>query len=162
VKNLVRQLVVVAMICTFVICEQSLIHAQAKEPETKAELPLEPRQPGGYLSNDVGRYLTIEGVLYDGSGKVESNSLVVDTVNGKKLKKSATVLIKNVRLPRKERCVLKGYELGEMIGSPPALREVAEEQGEEYEEQSSAIWRWRPYFIVLSAVKPDGLMKQSK
>lgn len=161
-KNLVCELVVFTMICTFVICELSPICAKTKEPETKTELPLEPRQPGGNLSNDVGRYLTIEGVVYDGSGKVESNSLVVDTVNGKKLEKSAIVLIKNVRLPLKERCVLKGYELGEMIGSPPALREAVEEQGGKYEEQSSAVWRWRPYFIVLSAAKPDGLMKQSK
>lgn len=75
-KNLVCQHVVVAMICTFVICEQSSVHAQTKEPDVKAELPLEPRQPGGYLSNDVGKYLTIEGVLYDGSGKVESNSAI--------------------------------------------------------------------------------------
>jgi len=162
VKNLACQHAVIAIIYTSMICAQSVLYAQMNEPETKAELPREPRQPGGYLSNDVGKYVTIEGVLYDGNEKVESNSLVVETVNGRKLETPAIVLIKNVRLPRRERCVLKGYELGEMIGSPPALREAAEENGEKYEEQSAALWRWRPYFIVLSAAKPAGLMQQSK
>ena len=72
-------------------------------------------------------------------------------VNGKRLEKSVLILVRNVRLPVKERCILRGYELGEMIGSPPALREAAEEQGDKYEERSSAVWRWRPYFVVLTA-----------
>lgn len=106
--------------------------------------------------------MTVEGELYDGDDKVESNSLVVDMVNGKRLEKSVLILVRNVLLPVKERCILKGFELGEMIGSPPALRDAAEEQGDEYEERSSAAWRWRPYFVVLIAAKPDGLVIQTK
>ena len=97
------------------------------------------------------------------SGKVESNSLVVDTVNGKRLEEPVLILIKNVRLPGKERCVLKGYELGAMIGSPPALRETAEEQGEKYKEQSAAAWRWRPFFVVMLPLnRRDWRLKQSR
>lgn len=83
------------------------------------ELPLTPRQPSGYLVA-LGTYFTIEGVLYDGGGKVESNTLVVEIVDGKRLDKPIQILVKNARIPPKVRCVLKGYELGEMIGRPPA------------------------------------------
>ena len=95
--------------------------------------------------------------MYEGPGKVESNTLIVDTVNGQKLNRPVLVLVRNVRLPTKTRCILKGYECGEMIGSPPALRQATEEQGREYVELSAAVWRWRPYFVVLIAAEPKGL-----
>jgi len=161
-KNLIRHRGVVAIICTFVICVPSVVFAQLRAEAAPQQASLQSQQPGGFLSNRLGAYLTIEGVLYDGNGKVESNSLVVDMVNGKRLEKSVLILVRNVRLPVKERCTLKGYELGEMIGSPPALREAAEEQSVKYEERSSAVWRWRPYFVVLIAAKPDGLVIQTK
>ena len=93
------------------------VYAQSNAAEASTKIPLQPRQPGGNLSNNLGTYLTIEGVLYDCNGKVESNSIVVDTVNGKRLEEPVLILIKNVRLPGKERCVLKGNELGAMIGA---------------------------------------------
>jgi hypothetical protein len=122
--------------------------------------PIRPRSPGGILGDSLGWYVTIEGILYDGIGKVESNTLVVDTIDGKKLQKPVFVLVRNVSLPAKERCILKGYELGEMIGRPPAEYAAAREQGKDAEElarRDQTIWRWRPYFVVLIAAKPAGL-----
>jgi hypothetical protein len=49
-----------------------------------------------------------------------------------------------------------------MIGSPPALREAVEARGEKYEEQSSAAWRGRPFFVVLLAAKLRGLVVEAK
>ena len=78
-------------------------------------IPMRPTSPTGYLG-PLGTYRTIEGVLYDGGGKVESNTLVVHVVDGQVLEPPMLILVKNARLPPKVRCVLKGYELGEMIG----------------------------------------------
>ena len=137
----------------------SLAAAGAQRPIVPSDAqanPVRPRQPGGLLGDSLGTYITIEGVLYDGfQEKVESNTLLVDTVDGKKLAEPIQVLIRNVRpVPAKTRCVFKGYELGEMIGTPPAVRDATEELGQKYVEQSSALWRWRPYFVVLIAVEP--------
>jgi hypothetical protein len=97
-------------------------------------------QPGGILSDQLGVYRTIEGFKVEG-GKVETGTLLVDTVDGKKLNELITLLIRdaivvnhnlqpaNLSLPAKQRCVLKGFESGEMIGVPPAVLEAAEEQG---------------------------------
>jgi hypothetical protein len=74
-------------------------------------------------------YRTIEGLLYDGNGKVESNTLVVDVVDGKRLDKPIYIRVKNTRIPPKVRCVLKGYELGEMIGRPPAEYDLTKALG---------------------------------
>ena len=117
-----------------------------------------PRQPGGLLGDALGTYRTIEGVLYDGrQEKVESNTLLVDTVDGKKLEKPIGVLIRNVRpVPAKTRCVLKGYESGEMIGEPPAVSDAAKEQGTKHVPESP-VWGWHPYFVVLIAAEPKGL-----
>ncbi len=94
-----------------------------------------------------GTYLTIEGV----SGhevKGGQPYVVVDTVNGKRLDKAITIPIRNARFADKERCVFKGYETGEMVGEPPAVREAAKERGEELP-PSASVWRWQPYFVVL-------------
>ncbi len=109
----------------------------AQKPDAKEaaqQLPLTPRQPGGFIKEQLGIYLSIEGVLYDGNGKVESNSLVVDTVDGKKLDKPLLILVRNVRLPAKTRCILKGYELGAMIGRPGAEYAAYKELGKDPQE----------------------------
>lgn len=119
-----------------------------------------PRQPGGLFGDQLGKYLTIEGVRAE-RGKVETGTLLADTVDGKKLDKPIGVLIHNLRaLPAKQRCVLKGYELGEMIGRPPAEYAAAREQGQDVEalmKRDQTIWRWRPYFVTLIVVEPKGL-----
>ncbi|HEX4612744.1 MAG TPA: sigma-70 family RNA polymerase sigma factor [Urbifossiella sp.] len=125
-----------------------------------------PREPGGLLADRLGVYLTIEGIRMEGA-KVEAGSLLVDTVNGKKLDKAVTIQVRglayptltprSIDLPAKQRCVLKGYENGEMIGTPHALVTAAEEQGRTDVLPSQAVWRWRPYFVTLIAVEPKGL-----
>ena len=66
--------------------------------------------------------------------------------------------LKGVYLPpSKQRCVFKGYELGQMIGTPPAVLSAAKELGQKDVEISQAVWRWRPYFVALIAVEPKGL-----
>ncbi len=137
-KNTAWQHAAIAILCTFIVYVPP-VKAQSNAAEPKLEMPLQavlppvvpkpaealnkiplqPRQPGGYLSDSLGTYLTIGGVLYDGNGKVESNSLVVITVDGKRLEEPVLIFVKHVRLPGSQRCVLKGYELGAMIGSLP-------------------------------------------
>ena len=135
----------------------------AQKPDAKEaaqQLPLTPRQPGGFIKEQLGIYLTIEGVLYDGNGKVESNSLVVDTVDGKKLEKPILILVRNVRLPAKTRCILKGYELGAMIGRPGAEYAAYKELGKDPQElrnRDAIGFQWRPYFVPLIAAEPKGL-----
>lgn len=136
--------------------------AAAERPADKpAERPSSrPRWPGGLLGDTLGEYLTIEGVPSDGRGKVESNTLLVDRLNGEKLDRPIPTRVRNVRLPAEGRCVLKGYELGEMIGRPPAEYAAAKEQGKDPDELArfdQTAWRWRPYFVVLIAVSPKEL-----
>lgn len=128
-----------------------------------------PRQPGGLLGDQLGKYLTIEGVKAEG-GKVETGTLLVDTVDGKKLDKPILVVIRSqvytlsridhpvsLALPTKERCVFKGFESGEMIGVPPAVVAAAEEQGRKDVPISPKAYQWRPYFVALIVVEPKGL-----
>lgn len=135
----------------------------AQPPEVNKstqKIPLRPRQPGGFLKPTLGTYLTIEGVLYEGNGKVESNTIVIDTVDGKKLEKTILIKVDNVRLPAKTRCILKGYELGRMVGRPPAEYALYKELGKnpaELAERDAVAWHWRPYFVPMIVVKPQGL-----
>jgi hypothetical protein len=117
-----------------------------------------PRQPGGQLRAPLGEYRTIEGVLAVG-GKVETGTLLVDTVEGRKLDQPVRVLVHNLRnlLPPNQRCVLKGYETGAMIGVPPAALAAAEEQGRTDVYPSPVEFQWRPYFVALIVIEPEGL-----
>ena len=129
---------------------------------------VKPRQPGGILSDQLGVYRTIEGIRSDG-GKVEIGTLLVDTVDGQKLDKPIPLLIRGavvvdhnlqpavLRLPAKHRCILKGFESGEMIGVPPAVSAAAEEQGWKEVPMSPVQWEWRPYFVALVVVEPKSL-----
>lgn len=129
---------------------------------------VQPRQPGGILSDQLGVYRTIEGFRVEG-GKVETGTLLVDTVDGKKLDKPISLVVRGavvvdhnlqpagLSLPAKQRCILKGFESGEMIGIPPAVSAAAEEQGWKDVPISQATWRWRPYFAALVVVEPKGL-----
>ena len=59
-------------------------------------------------------------------------------------------------LPARQRCVFKGYESGEMIGTPPAVLAAAKEQGRAGEDPSQVPFHWRPYFVALVVVEPKG------
>ncbi len=127
-----------------------------------------PRQPGGILSDQLGVYRTIEGFRSEGS-KDETGTLLVDTVDGKKLDKPIPLVIRGavvvdhnlqpagLSLPEKQRCKLKGFESGEMIGVPPAVSAAAQEQGWEEVPMSPKLWQWRPYFIALVVIEPKDL-----
>ena len=120
-----------------------------------------PPMPAGKLGTYLGEYLTIEGVRAEG-GKVGKQTLIIDTVGGKRLDAPIPMWVQNLELPAEKRCVLKGYELGEMIGTPPAVIAAAKEQGRSDVGESQAAWQWRPYFVVLIAVEPKGLDVREK
>jgi hypothetical protein len=139
--------------------------------ERPREEPVRPHPPGSLLGAPLGEYLTIEGVRLEG-GKVETGTLRVDTIDGKKLDKPVTVVVRSldyramttraVRLPAKQRCVLKGYESGEMVGMAPAVLAAAKEQGRKDVMPSQAVWHWRSYFVALIVVEPKGLKIDKK
>ena len=107
------------------------------------------------LSDAIGTYLEIEGVRVE-KGKVGSQTLLVDTVNGKKLNEPISVWVQNLQLPSKKRCVIKGYESGEMIGVPPAEVAAARELGKTVT-PTQAVWQWRPFFVALRVISPDNI-----
>ncbi|TAL27014.1 MAG: hypothetical protein EPN94_02145 [Nitrospirae bacterium] len=112
--------------------------------------------PMGKLGYPLGTYLTIEGigVRAEKGKKVGVRTLLVDTVNGKKLESpvSISIEIENVDvLPKATRCILRGYESGKMIGVP---FEVARK---EQVPMPAAMWQFFRYFIVTSVVEPKEL-----
>lgn len=129
---------------------------------------VKPRQPGGLLGNQLGTYLTIEGIMSEGV-KIETGTLLVDTVDGKKLDNPLSLVIRgasivnhnlqaaDLDLPAQQRCIFKGFESGEMIGVPPAVPAAAKEQGWQEVPMSPVQWQWRPYFVALVVVEPKSL-----
>jgi hypothetical protein len=105
------------------------------------------------LGHRPGTYLTVEGVSGH-EAKGGQPFVVIDTVNGRRLDKSIAIPIRNATIADNARCILKGYETGEMTGEPPAVREAAKEEGKEIPPSASA-WRWQTHFVVLIAVKPE-------
>jgi hypothetical protein len=75
----------------------------------------------GRLGLPFETVMTIEGVRTE-KGKVGTQTLTVNIVNGIKVEKPITIWIDNVEhpgLPEAKRCVLKGYETGKWIGGDP-------------------------------------------
>jgi hypothetical protein len=117
---------------------------------------IRPLIPVGILGVHLGQYVTIEGVRDEEGTFKETQTLLVDTIGGKKLDKPIHLRVNNVKLPAKKRCVFKGYESGEMWGIPPAVHEAAKEQGRTVGDVQAA-WQWHPHFMVLIVVEPKGL-----
>ena len=148
---------VLALCCCPVVVSGQLPPAE-KRPEQPTirtgEVPL------GLLGRPLGEYLTIEGVRYEPKPALmldTSRTLLVDTVNGKKLPKPIQVHVATVRvLPQEGRCVLKGYESGRMRGTPPAAFKAAKEAGKPIE-PGTLVWGWQFHFVATSAVSPSGL-----
>jgi hypothetical protein len=111
--------------------------------------------PRAVLGKPFGAYLTIEGVRAE-RGMVGPRDMIVDTIDGERLAKPVHVNVRNAVLPAGQRCVLKGYESGEMIGLPPAVDEAAKELGLEARPMQAG-WQWFPQFVVLIAVEPKDL-----
>jgi len=115
--------------------------------------------PAGRLGFPLGTYLRIEGVRVDGP-KYGGRTLLVDSINGKKLDTPIDVGIENVdSLPKDKRCILRGYETGQMIGTPPAVEQAAKEDGKVIT-LPQAGWKFHRYFIVISVVEPKDLKKK--
>lgn len=109
--------------------------------------------PVGRLGYALGVYLKIEGIRVEGP-KTGGRTLLVDTVNGKKLATPTAVAVENVKsLPESRRCILKGYETGGLIGVPPAVEEAAKEDGRSVNEPQAG-WQFHRWFVALSVVEP--------
>lgn len=102
-----------SLMFTVVMCSATLPtpRLQAAEPGD----PPRPRQPGGLLGGELGKYRTIEGVPAAGVGKFEKGSVLVDTLDGKKLDKPIAIVVRRagfqggpLELPPKTRFVIKG------------------------------------------------------
>jgi hypothetical protein len=114
--------------------------------------------PIGILGYRLGAYLTIEGIRAE-KGKVGTNTLLVDKVNGKKLDMPVSLWVDNLEypgLPKGERCILRGYESGKMIGLPD---EVAKK---EHLPRPQFAWGFFRYFVVTSVVQPASLAEKFK
>jgi hypothetical protein len=112
--------------------------------------------PKGRLGHPLGTYLTIEGVRFGvdkiGKAKIDAHTLLVDTINGKKLDRPIAISIETSgSLPMRERCVFRGYESGRMVGVP---FEVARAENLPV---PAAVWHFHRYFIITSVVQPAGL-----
>ena len=116
-------------------------------------------QPGGVLTNTLGHYLTVEGVQTEATWQ-DQYLLKVEKLNGARLKKPIVIMIKNMKLDKGQRYVLKGYENGMMIGTPPAMSEAAKETGRPTSDEPGtgmqAAWQWSVHFVVLKVVEPKG------
>ncbi len=115
--------------------------------------------PAGRLGFPLGTYLRLEGVRVEGP-KYGGRTLLVDSIDGKKLDTPIDIGIENVdALPEERRCILRGYETGQMIGTPPAVKEAAKEEGKVIASPQAG-WKFYRYFIVLSVVEPKDLKKK--
>jgi len=134
----------------------SSVLGQGRSPiESKHDLDF-PRSPTGRLTDRLGELITIEGMLpVDANGKKGgTTSLRVDTVDGVKLNEPRGIHVGGFRIPPNVRCVLKGYETGSMIGTPPAVLQAAKELGQKPPRESQAAYQWYTEFFVLIVVAP--------
>jgi hypothetical protein len=119
-------------------------------------VPAHDEIPKGRLGHPLGTYLTIEGVRFGvdkiGKAKIDAHTLLVDTIDGKKLDRPITISIEtSASLPMRERCVFRGYESGRMVGVPDGVARA------ENLPLPAAVWHFHRYFIITSVVQPEGL-----
>jgi hypothetical protein len=96
----------------------------------------------GRLGHPLGAYLSVEGVP-ETRGKVGTSTLLVDTVDGRRIEPPVSVWVDNVTFAQGSRAVLKGYESGRYIGMPI---EVTRATGM----APQAGWQFQRYFIATS------------
>ena len=114
--------------------------------------------PPGKLGFPLGTYLTVEGEAAKAGFKVNPTcTLIVDTVNGKRLNQPAAIVVENLNienpLPQQGRVVIKGYESGSMIGTPPGAIAAAREAGKDIA-LPQAGWQFYRFFVLTSWVQP--------
>jgi len=129
--------------------QKGYAHGQAKETI----------MPMGHLGYPLGTYLTIEGVTTNlDKARTQIEALIVDKINETKLITPTGIWISNIGsfglLPKGERCVLKGYESGQMIGVPDEVAKT------ENLPPNQACWQFYKYFIITSIVQPKILEKK--
>jgi hypothetical protein len=125
---------------------------RAAPPPPGVAVVAESSIPNGLLGHRLGTYLTIEGVRATTGPYIRT--LLVDTVNGKKLDAPIPMWVENAKypgLPEKERCIIRGYETGQMIGAPDEVLRA------EKLPAPQAGWRVHRYFIITSVVQPASL-----
>ncbi len=110
--------------------------------------------PSGKLGFPLGSYLTVEGQAAKAGFKVNPTcTLVVDTVNGKPLRQPVPIVVEHLNivnpLPQHGRVVIKGYESGKMIGTPPGAIAAAKEAGKDIA-LPQAGWQFYRFFVLTS------------
>lgn len=112
--------------------------------------------PPGNLGHPLGTYLTIEGERTE-RAKAGANTLLVDTVNGKKLAQPVAVWVDNAKhpgLPKAVRCMVRGYESGRMVGVPHGVSEA------EKIPPAQVRFQFRKHFVMTSVLEPQTLERQ--
>jgi len=136
---------------------------QSSSRNSTAQEAISPARPGrhagleippGKLGHPLRTYLTIEGARWDTANvkTAGAKTLLVDTVNGKKLSSPVPVDLENLQdpgLPKGERCVLRGHETGRMIGVPDEVARA------EHILRPQAGWQFWRTFVVASVVSPN-------
>ncbi len=114
------------------------------------------RAPTGKLTNRLGHLITIEGIQHPKADSIKGGArqLLVDTVNGKKLPRPVAIHVNRFKIPPNERCILKGFEDGKMVGTPPAVFEAARELGKKVELAPQTHYHWSTQFYALIVVEP--------
>ena len=115
--------------------------------------------PTGKLGFTLGKYLMIEGVRgtkpTDKTIK-DPHSLIVDTVNGKKLRNPIHIYVRNASLGAEIRYSLRGYETGQMRGIPGEIIQKEKEfMGDTPAPQVA--WHFSTDFVATSVVEPEGI-----
>jgi hypothetical protein len=96
----------------------------------------------GRLGHPLGTYLTVEG-LRQTEGMVGSSTLLVEVVNGTRLDQPVEVWVDDVVLPTGQPTLMRGYESGRYIGTPPGVTRATGLQ-------SQAAWQFQRYFVATS------------
>jgi hypothetical protein len=131
---------------------------RAEVAAVKSAAPVPPSsmtRPIGLLGLPIGTYVRIEGHPYRPTKppfKVHARTLLVDTLQGKKLNAPIKLVMMNIgsdSLSTETRCVLNGYESGAWVGSPEGLP-----PGTPVEQ---AVFHFHHYFVVTSVEEPKGL-----
>ncbi len=112
------------------------------------------KPPMGSLGYLIGTYLTIEGHRYEPTDglKRHGRTLLVDTVQGKRLDVPVKLIIKNVdtdSMNAQIRWILNGYESGAWVGSPEGVP-----PGTPVEQHQ---FHFHRYFVVTSVESPAQL-----
>ncbi len=131
-------------------------------PNSKASME---RPPSGMLTDAIGQLITVEGMMPDDAiGKKNGSARFrVDTVNGVRLENPRRVRVQGMEIPRNIRCVLKGYETGEMVGTPPAVAQAAADLGKNYSDQRQMSgYGWATHFVALILVAPSAPQDQPR